>query len=140
MLKQRVQVIQNEAARAILNKKPRTSAQPLLKELGWMNLEKKRSLHSEVLFHKIVNGVAPITLREKLRNFEPSDNADLRARRNTFFIPSYRTNNMAKSFFVTTIKGWNRIPPDVRNTNQSTNFKARLNTLYVRQSRCHVEQ
>ena len=130
-LKNRLQVIQNDAARAIFSKKPRTSAKPLLKDLRWMTLYEKRKMHSEVLLHKIINGEAPRSLQNMLQTYKRPTNDD-RQRRNDLYIPAYRTNSMANSFFITTIKSWNKIPHDLKMTKKSQNFKARLNTLYVK--------
>ena len=134
-LKYRLQVIQNQAARAILSKKPRTSADPLLKELNWIKLTDKRQLHCEVLFHKIVNETAPKSLQEMLQRYKNhNNNNDLR---NQYYIPSYRTNTMGNSYYITTIKTWNKIPQDLKATNETSKFKARLNNLYTRQLRYH---
>ena len=133
-------MIQNDAARAILTKRPRTSAKPLLIELNWLDLEEKRKLHGEVLFHKIINGNAPKSLKEMLLKYEHSNNDARQVRRNNYYIPSYRTNAMAKSFFISTLKTWNKIPPEVRLTKESHNFKARLNTFYINQKRRHVNK
>ena len=136
-LKNRLQVIQNDAARAILFKKPRTSAEPLLKELNWINLRNKRRLHCEVLFHKIVNGAAPKSLHELLERYSIDNNDGPQRRRNEYFIPSYRTNAMADSFYITTLKTWREIPSDLKLTKEPLNFKARLNNHYSSQFRCH---
>ena len=89
-LKNRLQVIQNDAARAIMLKKPRTSAEPLLRKLKWMNLHDKRKMHSEVLFHKIINKEAPRSLQSLLQRYQRPNNDDCQ-RRNDYYIPSYRT-------------------------------------------------
>ena len=139
-LKQRLQVIQNDAARAILTKRPRTSAKPLLIDLNWLDLEEKRKLHSEVLFHKIINGSAPKSLQEMLQKYKHDNNDARQVRRNSYYIPAYRTNSMAKSFFISTIKTWNKITPEIRSTKESHNFKARLNTMYINRRRRHVRE
>ena len=134
-LKYRLQVIQNQAARAILSKKPRASADPLLKQLNWIKLEDKRKMHGEVLFHKIENGTAPRSLQEMMIRYR-NENAH-NSRRNQYFIPSYKTNIMGTSYYITTIKSWNKIPTDLKATKETKNFKARLNNYYTRQYRCH---
>ena len=129
--KKRLQVIQNQAARAILTKKPRDSAKPLLKELGWMNLEDKRNLHGQVMLHKIKNGKAPKSLQEMLQRYERPQENDTRQGRSSYFIPTYRTNSMASSFYISTIKQWNKVPPEIRETKETLNFKSKLNAYYL---------
>ena len=136
-LKQRLQVIQNDAARAILMKKSRESAKPLLQELNWINLENKRQLHSEVLFHKIVKGSAPESLKQMLKTYKAPEKHICIRNNNEYLIPSYRTNAMAGSFFITNIKTWGRIPDDIRKTKESKNFKSRLNNFYLHKNRLH---
>ena len=136
-LKKRIQVIQNDAARAILLKKPRESAKPLLKELGWLNLETKRQLHGEVLMHKIINGKAPISLKEMLITYKaPANDRNLRSD-NEYLVPSYRTNTMAGSYFISNIKNWGQIPNNIRKTAEAHNFKSRLNNWYLNKNRLH---
>ena len=90
LMKKRLQVIQNEAARAIKEKKPRESAKPLLKDLRWMNLEKKRQLHAEVMIHKIKKGNAPTSLVEMLNGYKIDRNSETRhGRRFGYTIPQH---------------------------------------------------
>ena len=136
-LKQKIQVIQNEATRAILKKKPRETAKPLLQELGWINLKEKRQLHSEVLFHKIEKGKAPESLKQMLKTYKAPEKHICMRNNNDYLIPSYRTNAMAGSFFVTGIKTWSKIPDEIRKTKESHNFKSRLNNIYLSKNRHH---
>ena len=130
-MKTRLQVIQNESARIILMKKPRESAKPLLKELGWLNLEKKRQLHAEVLLHKIQKGNAPTALEEMLNEYKRSINTNTRQGRcEGLTYPGYRTNIMTNSYFISTIKTWNKLPIEIRETKTSNNFKSKLNAKY----------
>ena len=132
MQKKRLQVIQNDAARAILTKKPRESAKPLIRELGWITLEDKRALHGQVMLHKIINGKAPNSLQEMLKEYKrPPVNDTRQGRANAFFIPTYRTKSMADSFYISTIKAWNKIPPSIKDTKVTQNFKSKLNALYL---------
>ena len=131
-MKKRLQVIQNEAARAIKEKKPRESAKPLLKDLRWMNLEKKRQLHAEVMIHKIKKGNAPTSLVEMLNGYKIDRNSETRhGRRFGYTIPQHRTNAMANSFFISSIRMWNKIPISIRETIETNNFKSKLNKLYL---------
>ena len=134
--KKRLQVIQNDAARSIMGKKPRESAKPLLRELNWMSLEDKRRLHSEVMLHKIGKGNAPRSLINMAEEYKHRGNNAIRhGRANGYSIPSYRTNNMANSYFISTIKSWNKIPIEVRELKETKNFKSRLNNLYAERCR-----
>ena len=76
----------------------------------------------ELLFHKIVNGNAPNSLKEMLEHYNNENQS--RQRRSQYYIPSYKTNAMANSFYVKTIKTWNKIPVPVRATPETINFKA----------------
>ena len=59
-------------------------------------------------------------------------NVDTRYGRKTgYTIPSYNTNAMANSYFVSTIKTWNKIPISIRETNETKNFKSKLNKRYM---------
>ena len=131
-LNQRLQVIQNNAARAILSKKPRDNAKPLLKELKWLSLHNKRRLHGDVMLHKIIKGKAPKSLQNMLKEYKITRQNDTRmGRGNGYCIPAHRTNMMGDSFFISTLKSWNKLPAEIKDTRESINFKSKVNALYL---------
>ena len=83
------------------------------------------------MLHKIRRGSTPKTLIKALDGYKIEKNSETRhGRKIGYTIPAYRTNAMANSFFVSTIKSWNKIPIEIRDTVETNNFKSKLNRLY----------
>ena len=125
--KQRLQTIQNKCARHILDRLPGTSAAPLLQELGWINLEKKRKLHKCVLLHRLLQNRGPNPLIDMLNPYMPTSTAGTRGAGNgNLFIPRYHTNYIRKSYFMDAALLWNTIPVDIKSTESSASFKEKM--------------
>ena len=133
--KKKLQSIQNRCARRILNCIPGTSSAPLRKELGWLPLDKKRTLHKCVLLHRLMHNNGPKLLLEMLSQYK--QDSGITTRRNSnggLFIPRYNTNYMAKSFFVDTAKTWNSIPLSIKQTVNNTTFKEKLHIYFLNET------
>ena len=138
-----LQSVQNMSVRRILNAKPLESCQPLLKRLGMLTLERKRTLRSLVLFYNLVNGHGPKALLDELEKYRhPSmRQAETRlAESGRFFIPCYNTDHRGSSFFIRSIKVWNRLPEDVKNAPRSEVFENKLYNLMLTtgSAGCHL--
>ena len=98
----------------------------LLAELGWETLQERRSKHKLVIFYKIINGLTPSYLSDLIPplvsdtnpyNLRNSDNIQpFRTRTNIFF----------NSFFPSTIRAWNNLSEEIRNSNTVNSFKNNL--------------
>ena len=126
----KLQTIQNIAARNILNRDPRSSIQPSLSTLKWLSLAKKRKVHYAVQLYKIIHGLAPATLSQWLfrthHRFETrNSNGNNQSTARTL------TSQSFKSFFHTATKIWNDIPDDVRDAPSWLSFKNRLTKFYL---------
>ena len=125
-----LQSVQNMAVRRILNARPLDSAGPLICSLGLLPLEKKRLLRSLVLFYKLVKGDGPKALTNMLNtNFINPSSHGIRTRNSgsgQYFIPSFNTDHMKKSFFIQMIKEWNRLPDEIRSSESASIFKDRM--------------
>ena len=130
----KLQTIQNRCARRILNKPPGTSAGPLLKDLGWINLAEKRKLHKCVLLHRLLKSDGPAALKSILEPYTNRPTAEQSTRGNangSLYIPRFRTNYIKKSFMYEAVKLWNSIPTYLRNTENNNTFKERLGVYYL---------
>ena len=97
--KRRLQTIQNLCARKITRSMPGASAPPLIRKLGWLDLETKRQLHKCVLLHRLLHGTGPNVLKEELVRFiRTDDNRSTRANTNMdFLVHQCRTDYLRKS-------------------------------------------
>ena len=85
------------------------------------------------MLFKIRKGKAPTTLTKMLDEYKTSryNNNTRYGGSDGYWIPAYRTNAMANSFFISTIKKWNRLPSDIRETIEPVNSKSKLNKRYL---------
>ena len=130
-VRNRIQTIQNRCARRILCQKPGTTAAPLLKELGWLTLAKKRKLHKCVLMHKLLKGEGPDKLLEMLEPLKHTAEIATRATtNNNLWIPAHNTNYMSYSYIYDAARLWNTIPLKLKQIKNSRTFKENLH-LYL---------
>ena len=61
-----MQKLQNSSARVLTFSGYDTTADGLLQDLGWENLETQRQIHQAIMVYKSINGLAPEYLRSNL--------------------------------------------------------------------------
>ena len=96
----------------------------LLKDLSWSTLGERRYKHKLIQFYKIYHNIYPAYLKVLF----PQTNApryNLRINQE-FKLPFYRLTNSANSFFPSTAKVWNNIPPPIKHTDNLATFKRLL--------------
>ena len=126
--KQKLEKIQTEAARIATGTTKLVSLQSLYNERKWDPLEKKRNDIKLSLFFKMMNSLARLYLsllipptvnslsRYNLRNSENLQTIDC------------RTNQYFQSFLPsTTVRAWNNLPPEAKQTESFNSFKHFLN-------------
>ena len=125
-LSERLQKLQNRAARLIMNFKNEHGQSILARTaLGWTSLEERRSLMKAKLMYKTVNQLAP----QRLCNISNNVTSyNLRGSSNGLFIPRPRTEFLKKSFSYSGAKLWNKIPEDIRNSSSYNLFCQNLSS------------
>lgn len=125
---QRLQTVQNCAARLISCKLRYARATPILRELHWLPVESCIILKMLLLVYKSLNNLVPAYINSLLKNYKPSRNLRL-VDQGLLTIP--RSNQKTygdRSFSVTAPKLWNALPLDIRNSGSITLFKCKLKT------------
>ena len=129
-LSDRLQKLQNRAARIIMNFK-NESGQSLLarSSLGWTNLEERRVQIKAKLMYKSINNLA----LERLSNFFQNSNTvydyDLRGSSSRLCLPRPKIEFMKKSFSYNGAHIWNHIPEDIRISASYKLFCQKLSSL-----------
>ena len=103
----------------------------LLKALGWLDLRRKRALHSLVLMHKLLQGNGPEGLTQDLQCRVNMGTRTRGETRNNLIVNHNRTNYGKKIFFNKWTATWNRIPLSIRETTNSHNFKEKLHQYLI---------
>lgn len=68
----KLQVVQNTAARLVLNKPARSPSVPLLRQLHWLPIRKRAIFRFLCMTFKSVQGLAPAYLNRKIERYNPT--------------------------------------------------------------------
>ena len=119
--------IQNEAARIATGATRLVSINALCKKIRWDSLEQRRKNHKLALFYKMTQNIAPLYLsslvpqsvsnisRYNLRNYNDLQTIDA------------RTNLYFNSFLPATVRAWNDVPDEAKQSESLNTFTSFLN-------------
>ena len=121
-----LQKIQNEAARIVMGATKLVSIHILNREIGWESLQNRRSKHKLCMFYKMKNNLTPTYLSSLVPETFESTIYSLRDAQNIRPILT-RTQLYYRSFLPSSIRDWNELPVEVRNSTSLASFKLQLN-------------
>ena len=90
----------------------------------WDSLQNRRNKHKLTILYKILNGLTPESILPPL--VQNTTNYNLRISNNLRSIHA-NTNLFYNSFFPSTIRAWNDLSEDIKNSPSVAAFKYRLN-------------
>lgn len=123
---QRLERLQNRAARLMTGALPRTATTKLRTDLGWTTLKIRREIHKIQFFHSLSLGLLPNYIQSILPNLRQNAmNRDLRNAYQRTEI-TFRTTNFKNSFLPCTTKLFNRLPEQIRMTGSHQAFKKQV--------------
>ena len=132
-LNEKLQKLQNRAARVITKSSYNTNSSYLLNSLSWDNLSVRRTKQKANLMYKCVNKLAPNYLCNMFTSRALS--FDLRDASQKLCLPKPRTDYLKRSFSYSGASLWNDLPEDIRTIKSLRNFKRRIDKwLYVSDS------
>ena len=128
----KLQLVQNQAARLLLRKKKYDSVTPLLKSLHWLPVRIRLDYKVSLLTYKCLNGMAPSYLSSLLKVYKPSRR--LRSEEKLLLCePVYRTETHGRrAFSVTAPRLWNTLPMDIKSCSTVNSFKSALKTHFFK--------
>ena len=126
----RIERVQRRAARCVTSVFGRDqSVSALLEELKWQPLQERRARAKLILAHKGINHVTDIPF-----NY-PTVSCGTRGHvKNNFYIPFSRLDTHKYSFYPSTLRLWNNIPPEIRNLPTADAFASGLDRYSATQS------
>ena len=128
----KLQRIQNTAARLITGTKRHEHIKPALRELHWLPVESRIIFKVLLITFKIIHGLCPAYLSSLLQQYHPQ--RSLRSSSKLLFtVPTVNTvtyGERAFSFSAPIL--WNSMPDSVRNTTSLSSFKSALKTFLFR--------
>ena len=124
----KLQRVQNSAARLITRSRSRESITPVLQELHWLRVKKRIVFKILLLTFQCLRNTAPIYLQALIKRYSPSRN--LRSNNKSLLIvPS--TNTLcygSRSFHAASPHLWNNLPECVKQADSTEKFKSMLKT------------
>ena len=124
-LNDKLQELQNRAARAITKSPYNASTSKLFSKLGWDDLPTRRKKHKAIMMFKTVHELTPPYLHE-LFDFQSTE-YNLRNLENTLFVPKPGTNCGKRTFSYDGAKLCNELPQSVRAICSPTQLKKNHN-------------
>ena len=118
-LPEKLQKMQNRAARILTFSNYEVRSSVLLDELGWERLEYVRLKQLAVTMYKIHNYLSPSYLRRIFTNTSNVHSHNLRNSELNYYVPRPRTESAKGSPTVL----WNKIPSEIRNLPSLNVFK-----------------
>ena len=124
--KDRLQKLQNRAARILTDSRFTTSALPLIESLGWKTIEELISNETKICVFKAINGLAPRHLTELLSRNSQRFLHILRNTSTDLKLPFFKTTNGQKCFSFRGVKYWNSLSAESKQAVRLHSFKASI--------------
>ncbi|CAB3999982.1 RNA-directed DNA polymerase from transposon X-element, partial [Paramuricea clavata] len=132
-LAEKLQKLQNRAARVLTFSSYDTNADGLIEKLGWKKLASQRQFQKAVMVYKSLNGLAPDYMHSMFVNRDSVNPYSLRNTENKLAVPKPRTNYLKNSFSYSGAVLWNSLPIGLRQANNLINFRSGLHGPHEKQ-------
>ena len=123
----RLQKVQNQAARIVANSSTYRPSVEILKSLHWLPVKARIMFKILVTVFRVVQGTAPIYLSSMLKraqgHYRLRSSNEIR-----FTVPRTRTRAADRSIAVVGPKWWNALPNDIKTCTNETSFRSKLKT------------
>ena len=121
----KLQAIQNFAARILTRSRKFDHIAPILKQLRWMPVKDHLFYRDALLTFKCMNGMAPTNLCFRFIKRGTISGRSTR-NENTLDIPCYKTATGPRSFLYHAVTIWNNLPSDIKLSSTINIFKRKL--------------
>ena len=122
----RLQKLQNRAARIVTNSSFDTSSNQLIEKLGWKTINELTDIESKTIVFKSLNELAPPYLRSLFRKNSQSTSYRLRSISTDLRLPKIGAENGKKSFSFRGAKLWNSLSANCKQAASLSTFKQHI--------------
>ena len=130
--------VQRRATKFILNYPKDMSYKDRLLKLNLLPLEYRRNLKDLVLIFKATAGHVDLAHHDFFQQTE-IHHRTRNAYKFNYHIPGAKHNYLKHSFYYRSIAAWNKLPVDIKSTNQSlSSFKKRISDIYTHNTLSYV--
>ena len=130
-LKQKLQTLQNRAARIITKSSYDYPSDELFVQLRWHELERQRSSKKAIMMFKVLNNLAPEYLTDLFCRTNQVHDYNLRNSDLNLVLPKPKINFLRKSFSYSGAVLWNSLPRNVRLAQSLFGFKRSMMQSYA---------
>jgi hypothetical protein len=136
---EKLQLVQNNAARLITYTKKRDHITPVLKDLHWLPVQFRIQYKILLLTYKCLHDLAPSYLADMIKIYQPSYHMSLRSSTHNKLDVGRVTGKKYgdRAFSSAGPHLWNLLPLDIKNSKSLTTFKAKLKT-YLFEAAYHL--
>jgi len=136
LLLQRLQSVQNAAARLVTRTGRREHISPVLRELHWLPVRRRLDFKLATLMFKSLHGCAPLYLSDACQSTKETSHRLRSSSTTTYVIPRTRTRLGDRAFDVAGPRLWNNLPASLRSTDSIAQFRKQLKTYLFRDWDC----
>lgn len=130
----RLQLVQNRAARIVTFTKKYEHITPILIDLHWLPVEYRITYKILLLVYKAINGLSPSYI-SNLLSFCTSSYSLCSCSNKLLQVPRSKLKSYGdRRFSIAGPKSWNSIPASLRNADSLNSFKKHLKTYLIRQA------
>ena len=120
---QKLQKLQNRAARIVTNSPYDASSQPLIKQLGWLDVQQMIDFETTKIVHKSLHNEVPVYLQGLFTRVSDTCVRELRNSKLDLNLPLLKTSLGQKSFSFRGAKLWNKLGSEAKTTSSFSAFK-----------------
>ena len=134
-LSNRLQLVQNAAAKLITRKKKFDHVTPLLEELHWLPVEYRIIFKMMLICFKALHGTGPLYIKDMLTIAKPKGGYNFRWSKDTLLFeqPSTRLVTYGdRSFSAAAPRHWNKLPLNIRESATVSTFVTSLKTHFFK--------
>ena len=123
----RLQRVQNNAARLVLRARRSDHATPLLQSLHWLPISARIQYKISTLTYTSLFDSGPLYLSTLIHTYTPTRTLRSSTDTRTLTVPPFRTKSFGyRRFSYQSPYNWNSLPPKVRHSKSSPTFKSAL--------------
>ena len=131
----KLQKVQNAAARLILRIPKTEHTSPHLASLHWLPIFSRIQYKISTICYNCPNSTAPDYLTDLLTIYKPARQLRSSSDTSALRIPAFRTQSFGdRSFSHSAPSVWNTLPPEIRSCDTVSSFKSHLKTHLFRQA------
>ena len=127
---QKVQQIQNFAARVIHRVPRRHHTSELIRQLDWMKTDQMRHFHRLSMMYKCLNGMAPLYLSENFK-YNRDIHSHYTRQASNLHVPMSTSSSHQRTFYGRSIQDFNALPTTLKQAQNFGKFKFSLKAHFL---------